>query len=61
MYVSNKNIDDYEKNGAIVLRSIFTDWIEILSAGIDKLMSYPSPRERSYNPEDGSAPFFLYL
>ena len=61
MYVSNKNIDDYEKNGAIVLRSIFTDWIEILSAGIDKLMSDPSPRERSYNPEDGSAPFFQDL
>ena len=61
MYVSNKNIDDYEKNGAIVLRSIFTEWIEILSAGIDKLMSDPSPRERSYNPEDGSAPFFQDL
>ena len=61
MIISKKNVEDYNNNGAIVLRSVFKEWIETLRVGVEKLMSNPSPRERSYNPDDGSAPFFQDL
>jgi len=59
--ISNKNVEDYNIKGAIVLRSVFKDWVETLRVGIQKLILNPSPRERSYNPDDGSAPFFQDL
>jgi ectoine hydroxylase-related dioxygenase (phytanoyl-CoA dioxygenase family) len=54
-------IKQFEQDGAIVLRGLFADWIEPLAAGIETLMADPSPLERSYNPADGSAPFFQDL
>lgn len=51
----------YARSGAVPLRGFFKEWMEPLRAGIEKLMLAPSPRERSYVPEDGSAPFFQDL
>ena len=61
MLVSNKQIDSYQEQGAILLKGVFINWIKTLEVGIKKLMSNPSPRERSYFPEDGSAQFFQDL
>ena len=52
---------DFARDGVIVLRGLFKDWVEPLRAGIEKLMAEPSPLERSYAPKDGSAPFFQDL
>jgi len=54
-------VEQFERDGAIVLRGLFSDWIEPLAQGIETLMADPSPLERSYNPDDGSAPFFQDL
>ena len=54
-------IEQFERDGAIVIRHLFADWMEPLAQGIDTLMADPSPLERSYNPADGSAPFFQDL
>src|SRR5437899_12700714 len=51
----------YARDGAVPLRGFFKEWVEPLRAGVEKLMAAPSPRERSYVPEDGSAPFFQDL
>ena len=59
--IDEKQIDFFSKNGAIFLKSYFTDWIEVLKSGIEKLIDNPSPRERSYTPKDGTAPFFQDL
>ena len=59
--LEKKQIEKYKKQGAIVIRSIFKEWIDDLCIGVSKLMANPSPRERSYLPEDGSAPFFQDL
>ena len=56
--IDKKQIDFFSKNGAIFLKGYFTDWIEVLKSGIEKLINNPSPRERSYTPKDGTAPFF---
>lgn len=54
-------IQAYQSDGAIVLRDAFRDWVEPLRKGTDKLMTNPSPRERSYTPKDGTARFFQDL
>ena len=59
--INEKQIEFFSKNGAIFLKGYFTDWIEVLKSGIEKLIDNPSPRERSYKPKDGTAPFFQDL
>ena len=38
---------DFARDGVIVLRGLFKDWVAPLRAGIEKLMAEPSPLERS--------------
>ena len=61
MDISNNQIKTYKEEGAIFLKGVFIDWVETLEIGIEKLIKNPSPRERSYLPEDGSAKFFQDL
>ena len=58
MDISNNQIKSYKEEGAILLKGVFIDWVETLETGIEKLIKNPSPRERSYLPEDGTAKFF---
>lgn len=55
------DVDQFASDGAIVLRGLFADWVEPLRQGVEKLMSNPSPLERSYQPKGDSAPFFQDL
>lgn len=58
----NQNeVEEYARDGVIVLRGLFADWVEPLRRGVERLMAQPSPLERSYKPADGSAPFFQDL
>ncbi len=52
------DVESFQTKGAAVLRGVFADWVEPLRAGIAKNQAAPSPFERTYVPEDGSAPFF---
>ena len=61
MDISNNQIKSYKEEGAILLKGVFIDWVETLKIGIEKLIKNPSPRERSYLPEDGTAKFFQDL
>ena len=60
-FIDNNDIENFTKDGAILCRGIFSDWVDKLRIGIDKLIANPSVRERSYTPEDGTAPFFQDL
>ena len=59
--ITNQQVEDYQADGVIVLRGLFADWIESLKGGVASNMAEPSWRERTYRPEDGSAPFFQDL
>ena len=50
-YVSDNDISEFDKDGVIVLRGAFANWVEQLGKGIQQLMANPSPNERSYNLE----------
>lgn len=59
--VSQADVEAFERDGVIVVRNAFTEWMQPLREGVRKLMADPSPMERSVVPKDGSAPFFQDL
>ena len=54
-------VGKYARDGAVVLRGVFADWVEPLRAGLQAIMTAPSPLRRVYTSTDGSAPFFQDL
>ena len=61
MNILNNQVKSYKENGAIILKGVFIDWVQTLETGSEKLIKNPSPRERTYLPEDGTATFFQDL
>ena len=35
MYLSESQVQDYERDGAIVIKGVFKDWIDCLVTGFD--------------------------
>ncbi len=58
MNLSQDLVDNFQNDGVVLLSGVFADWVKTLRDGIDWNMSNPSYRERTYRPDDGSAPFF---
>lgn len=57
-HITQKDIEDFHSNGAVLLKGIFKDYVEEARQAIEENKAKPSWRERTYNPDDGSAPFF---
>ena len=54
MHLSQKQINDYQKNGAVIIKNIFKDWIEPLRNGFQKVLDKPSLYGReNVNENDG--------
>ncbi len=58
MIIADGAVADFQRDGVVVLRGVFRDWVASLAAGVAEVMKHPSPLERSYQPTDGSAAFF---
>jgi ectoine hydroxylase-related dioxygenase (phytanoyl-CoA dioxygenase family) len=56
--VSQQTIDDYQRDGAVVLRGPFRDWVATLRAGIERNMNDPGPDVKIYQGKDGGGRFF---
>ena len=46
MYLSKKQIEDYENNGVMIVKDVFKDWIEPLRTGFQKVLDNPSQHGR---------------
>jgi hypothetical protein len=46
MFLSDKQIKDYQTDGVIVVKEIFKDWIEPLRKGFQKVLDNPSKHGR---------------
>lgn len=56
--VGAATVEAFRRDGCAVIRGVFAPWIERARAGVEENIAAPSFRERTYRPEDGSAPFF---
>lgn len=61
MSIAGSTVAAFQRDGAVVLRGVFDDWIDPLARGVAQVMAQPSVRERSVKPKDGSAAFFQDL
>ena len=58
MYLSEPQINDYERDGAIVIKGAFKDWIDCLRTGFDEVLSEPSEHGRENVAKGDAGRFF---
>src|SRR6266436_1019723 len=59
MHVDCRQIEDYQRDGAVVLRGVFAGWGESLARGIQRNMAEPGPYgTENVGPGDGGGSFF---
>jgi len=56
--ITQEQIDEFQQNGVILLKGVFRNHVEVVRQAIEENKANPSWRERTYNPDDGGAPFF---
>tara|TARA_B100000579_G_scaffold66517_1_gene49577 strand:- start:402 stop:1196 length:795 start_codon:yes stop_codon:yes gene_type:complete len=56
-YLSKKDIDFYQDQGAIVIKNIFKSWIDLLRIGFEKVLKKPGPHARE-NIKNAEGRFF---
>ena len=57
MYLSQKQIEDYQTFGVIIIKDVFSEWIEPLRRGFKKVLDKPSQHGRE-NVNDNQGRFF---
>ena len=56
-YLTNKEIDFYQKQGALIIKNVFKPWINILREGFEKVLKEPGPHARE-NVKNEEGRFF---
>jgi len=56
--VTEEQIEQFQQQGAVVIRDVFGPWVEAAREAIEQNKQNPSWRERTYQPGDDRAPFF---
>ena len=56
-YLSNDEIDFFKSQGAIVIKNIFSPWIDLLRKGFEKVLKEPGPNARE-NVKNEEGRFF---
>ena len=56
-YLSSEEIDSYKNQGAIVVKNVFSPWIDLLKKGFEKVLKEPGPHARE-NVKNGEGRFF---
>ena len=58
MTLTQQQIDHFQTDGVVLLKGVFSDFVEEAQQAVDENMAAPSWRERTYHPEDGGQAFF---
>ena len=56
--LDDQTVEAFRRDGAVLLRGVFTPWVEGVREAIEQNKAAPSWRERTYRPDDGGAQFF---
>jgi ectoine hydroxylase-related dioxygenase (phytanoyl-CoA dioxygenase family) len=57
-FVTDAMIDAYARDGFVLIPGLLRDCLDALARDVEANIAAPSPFQRSYQPDDGSAPFF---
>ena len=56
--LANKNQQIYQEQGVVVLRQVFSDWIETLRAGVEYNATHPGTYQRIYTKDGQPGQFW---
>lgn len=56
--ISQKLIDDFERDGVVMIKGLFRPYVDILRAGIARNMADPGPEHHQYISDDEKGSFF---
>ena len=56
--ISQTTIDDFERDGAVLIKGLLRDWVDILRAGVERNMTAPSPDHHEYTIKGEQGGFF---
>ena len=56
--INDEQIASFANDGAVLIKGLFKPFVETAREAIEQNQANPSWRERTYRPDDGSAPFF---
>jgi ectoine hydroxylase-related dioxygenase (phytanoyl-CoA dioxygenase family) len=56
--LEQEQIDAFQRQGAVLLKGVFRDFVDGARAAIEENIANPSWRERTYRPDDGGQAFF---
>lgn len=56
--LSNSQVEEFQRDGVMVLRGYFSDWIDMLGEGVEANMRDPGPWGREYLDDDQAGRFF---
>ncbi len=57
--INEKDIEAFQRDGAVCLRGIFSDWIETIAAGIERNLNEPGVYASRYVEKDDKPGGFL--
>jgi ectoine hydroxylase-related dioxygenase (phytanoyl-CoA dioxygenase family) len=56
--LQDSQVDEFQHDGVVLLKGVFSDWIELLREGVDVNMNAPGPWGREYLDKDQAGRFF---
>jgi ectoine hydroxylase-related dioxygenase (phytanoyl-CoA dioxygenase family) len=56
--LQDSQVDEFQHDGVVLLKGVFSDWIELLREGVDVNLNAPGPWGREYLDEDQAGRFF---
>ncbi len=58
MKLAAQVVSEFQRDGAVAIRGVFSDWVDVLRAGIARNMADPSGDAKIYRGKDGGGRFF---
>ena len=56
--VTAEQVAAYRRDGAVLLRGVFADWVGALRAGVERNIAEPGPVATEHKLDDGRGRFF---
>ncbi len=56
--ITNEQVHDFQRDGAVMIKNVMTDWVDVMRAGVARNMEYPSEYASENDVLEGQGRFF---